>query len=166
ELGGAEELGIDPAFGPDDFEPGDGGGFLDRVEAVAGTADHEQGDVGALTYLFDGDDRVDPAAERDQGARPGGGWRPGTGRRLGGSWGRGGCLGWRSGGLDSGRGQVEGVVVGELAQAVEVEVTEEGFLGFGQGGGAEVDHGGRGGLVVGDAGQEEHQPGGGLGRLG
>src|SRR6185437_10362127 len=71
ELGGAEELGVDLAFGPDDGEAGDRGGFLDRVEAVTRAADDEQGDVGALAHLLHGDDRVDPAAERDEGAHPG-----------------------------------------------------------------------------------------------
>ena len=72
----AEELGVDLAFGPDDRETGDRGGFLDRVEAVAGPAHHEQGHVGPLPYLFDGDDGVDPPAERDEalnaltGAKP------------------------------------------------------------------------------------------------
>src|SRR5581483_12395800 len=58
--------------------------------------------------------------------------------------------------------QVEAVAVGELAEALEVELAEEGFLRVGQRGLAEVDHGRRRGLVVGDAGQQEHQPGGGL----
>jgi hypothetical protein len=56
ELGGAEELGVDLAFGADDFEPGDRGGLLDRVEAVAGPAHHEQRHVRVVPHLLDGDD--------------------------------------------------------------------------------------------------------------
>ncbi|MBV9446092.1 MAG: hypothetical protein JO345_09390 [Streptosporangiaceae bacterium] len=49
-------------------------------------------------------------------------------------------------------GEVEGVAVGELGQAVDVEVAEEVTFPLGERGAAEVDDGRRGGLVVRHAG--------------
>src|ERR1700761_2412211 len=110
-----------------------------------------------------------------------GGWCRGGLRGWWGGWCRGGLRGWRVGwdggwralgggwwrgelgAFDPESGQVEAVAVGELAQAVEVEVAQEGPLAAGEGQVAGVDDRGRGGLVVGDAGQQEDQAGGGRG---
>src|SRR4029077_11797069 len=114
----------------------------------------EQRHVGLGPDLLDRHDRVDPAPERDE-RPPRSGWR------------------WRGEGpvrgplgLQAQRGEVQVVAVGEFGQALEVELAEEGFLGSGQRSLAEVDDRGRGRLVVRDARQQEHQPGGGAGLLG
>ncbi len=71
-----------------------------------------------------------------------------------------GAAGGGLGALDAQAGQVEAVPVGELAQAVQVELAQEGPLAAGQGQVAGVDDRRGRGLVVRDAGQQEHQPGG------
>ena len=85
--------------------------------------------------------------------------------RSGGVWG-GRPPGVSRARLQAQRGQVQGIAVGELAQALEVELAEEGQFGRCQRGLAEVDHRRRRGLVVRDAREQEHQPRRRPGRLG
>src|SRR5439155_14199576 len=99
-----------------------------------------------LPDLLHRHDRVDPAPERDKGPRA-------PRRGAEGVWGErlppriGGGLGG-SVPPEANTAQVEVVAVGEFGQALEVELAEEGFLGSGQRGLAEVDDRGRGRLVV------------------
>ena len=90
---------------------------------------------------------------------------PAARARARGAWAAGASAagGWR---FDAEVGEVEVVLVGVLAEALQVEVAQERALDVGQGGAAQVDDGRRGGLVVGDAGQQEDQPGGGPGGRG
>src|SRR4029077_1653078 len=61
--------------------------------------------------------------------------------------------------FDAQRGQVHVVAVGELPQALEVELAEESALPVGDRSLAEVDDLRRGRLVVGNPGEQENQPG-------
>ena len=91
------------------------------------------------------------------------------GRRLGGGSGRRAGVataGVARPAVDAQVGEVQLVAVGEFTEPVEVEAAEELAL---HGGGADltqVDPCGCGGLVVGDAYEQEHQPGRGVDGLG
>ena len=148
EFGRAQQLRVDLPFRADHREPGHRGRLLDRVEPVGGPAHHEQRRVRQPADSLHRDDRVDPAAERHQRPLPQGGSGDGSPQERG--------VGGRPPGLAERasrcrRGQVQGVTVGELAQALEVELAEEAEFGLGQRGLAEVDHRRRRGLVVRDA---------------
>ena len=86
QLTRTQQLRVDLALGAQDGQPGDGRGPFDGLEPVPGQAHDEQCGLGPLADHLDGDDRVDAAAERHQGAAglrgPGG--RPGgRGRSAG-----------------------------------------------------------------------------------
>ena len=154
ELGGAQQLRIDLPLGPHHRQPGDRGRLLDRREPVGRPAHHEQRGIGQPPDPLHHHDRVDPAAERDERALASG-WLP-RARSVVASAAR----------LDTEGGEVQVVAVGELAEALQVELAEEGQLGTAQRGRAEVDDRRRRGLVVGHAGQQEHQARGRPGRFG
>ena len=136
---------IEGASDVDDREPGDGSGILDRREAVPGRVHDEERRVGVVRHQrVHGHDGVDAAAEGDEGA---------PGFRLVGS----GPAGRRVR-ADQVQGvEVDLVAIGELAEAVHVEVGEEGALVRRRRMAAQVD--GRGGrrLVVRHASDEEEE---------
>ena len=154
QFGRAQQLRVDLPLGPHHRQPGDRGRLLDRREPVGRPAHHEQRGVGQPPDPLHDHDRVDPAAERDEGSL----WCRWL--LLAGSLGVGPVC------LDAQRGQVQGVAVGELTEALEVELAQEGQLGVGQRGRTQVDDRRRRGLVVGHAREQEHQPRGGPGRVG
>ena len=157
ELGRAEQLRIDLPLGAHHGQPGDRGRLLDGREPVGGPAHDEQCGVADPAHVLRHHDRVDPAAERHQ--------RAAADRGLfrlflpGGSW-----IG--TVGLDAQGREVQGVAVGELAQALKVELAEEAQLGLGQRDLAQVNDRRCRSLVVGHTRQQEHQARGGPGRAG
>ena len=154
ELGGAQQLRIDLPLGPHHRQPGDRGRLLDRREPVGRPADHEQRGIGQPPDPLHHHDRVDPAAERDERALADGGLPRARSMAAGATR------------FDTEGGEVQVVAVGELAEALQVELAEEGQLGAAQRGRAKVDDRRRRGLVIGHPGQQEHQASGRPGRFG
>ena len=130
-------------------QAGDGRRVFDGREALFGRVDDEEDRVGVVAGDgVDGDDGVDAAAEGEERTT------------------RGGVEADRRRRCDVGtdhvqRREVEPVVVSELTEPVHVVAMQEGPLRRGRRKRTEIDDGCGRRLVIGDAGQEEEQAGGG-----